>query len=228
MSMMVAKTFGATAITITGAVLCVLPCPPLDAPPSPPRAPVADINGDRLDVAETLGATGTVNVKGLSPQLASEAIRKTQGMPADVTIDACGFNTAFQAGLLSTAPGGTMCMVGLGQDMVSLPLAEATVREVTLVGVFRYRHTYGLASLRALQYHSPARSNHQVVFPLCFPRTQLPHMHQAHCRRSGGCKAPHHPPLHGCTRRDCQRSELPTHPTTLPMCLLMMTSNESQ
>ena len=174
-------------------------------------------------MAKTLGATGTVNVTGLSPQQASEAIRKTQGMPADVTIDACGFNTAFQAGLLSTTPGGTMCMVGLGQDMVSLPLAEATVREVTLVGVFRYRHTYGLASLRT---DSPTRSN-QVVFPLCFPCTQLPHMHQAHCRRSGGCKAPHHAPLHCCTRRDCQRSELPTHPTTLLMCLLMVTSNES-
>lgn len=149
-------------------MLCCVCCPaPLDAPPSPPRAPVTDINGDRLDVAKTLGATGTVNVKGLSPQQASEAIRKSQGMPADVTIDACGFNTAFQAGLLSTAPGGTMCMVGLGQDMVSLPLAEATVREVTLVGVFRYRHTYGLASLRALT------AQRVPTTKLCFPFASL-------------------------------------------------------
>ena len=42
---------------------------------------------------------------------------------------------------MATVAGGTLCMVGMGQDKVELPLAEASIREINLVGIFRYRDT---------------------------------------------------------------------------------------
>ena len=53
----------------------------------------------------------------------------------------CGFSSAFQTGIMATVAGGTLCMVGMGQDKVELPLAEASIREINLVGIFRYRDT---------------------------------------------------------------------------------------
>ena len=35
-----------------------------------------------------------------------------------------------------------MVLVGMGKPMISLPLLEASIREVDLLGVFRYRFTY--------------------------------------------------------------------------------------
>ena len=141
-SLLVAKAFGATQVVVT------------------------DVAEARLEMAKRLGAT-PVNVSKMSPSESAAAIRKACGA-ADVTIDACvgrddsgfscvsasraclsmnenrcGFSSAFQTGIMSTAPGGTMCMVGMGQETVGLPLAEATVREINLVGIFRYRDTYG-------------------------------------------------------------------------------------
>lgn len=43
--------------------------------------------------------------------------------------------------LQATCPGGTLMLVGLGSEMVSVPLVHAAIREVDIKGVFRYCNT---------------------------------------------------------------------------------------
>ncbi len=42
----------------------------------------------------------------------------------------------------STAPGGRIMLIGMGNPIQTLPISAAALREVDLVGVFRYANTY--------------------------------------------------------------------------------------
>lgn len=42
----------------------------------------------------------------------------------------------------STGPGGKIMIIGMGTPIQTLPLSAAALREVDLVGVFRYANTY--------------------------------------------------------------------------------------
>ena len=64
------------------------------------------------------------------------------GEGPEVTIDCTGRESSLQTALLATAPGGRVCVVGMAQDTVSVPLVVAAAREVDVVGVFRYANTY--------------------------------------------------------------------------------------
>ncbi|GBG79680.1 hypothetical protein CBR_g29945 [Chara braunii] len=63
---------------------------------------------------------------------------------ADVVIDCVGMERTMTAAIAITRPAGRVCMVGLAQAEMKLPIASACVREVDIVGVFRYCHTYPL------------------------------------------------------------------------------------
>lgn len=43
--------------------------------------------------------------------------------------------------LQATCSGGTLMLVGLGSEMVNVPLVHAAIREVDIKGVFRYCNT---------------------------------------------------------------------------------------
>nr|KAF6388998.1 sorbitol dehydrogenase [Myotis myotis] len=45
----------------------------------------------------------------------------------------------------ATCPGGTLMLVGLGSEMVNVPLVHAAIREVDIKGVFRYCNTWPMA-----------------------------------------------------------------------------------
>jgi L-iditol 2-dehydrogenase len=42
----------------------------------------------------------------------------------------------------STKPGGRIMLIGMGNPIQTLPISAAALREVDLVGVFRYANTY--------------------------------------------------------------------------------------
>jgi len=78
---------------------------------------------------------------------------------ADVTFDCTGKEICMQAGLYvslqlwidrkpaanitkATRPGGKLVMVGMGTPIQTLPMSASHLKEVDIVGVFRYANTY--------------------------------------------------------------------------------------
>lgn len=119
---MTARAFGASHVTLT------------------------DVNVGRLAFAAQHGmAHATVHVAGLSPQEAAAKVKQAAGGPANVVIECCGFTQAVQTAIYSSAPGAAVVLVGMGSNEVALPLLEASVREVDLRPVFRYRNAYPAA-----------------------------------------------------------------------------------
>lgn len=45
----------------------------------------------------------------------------------------------------SAKPGGKVLIIGMGTPIMTLPMSAAALREVDLIGVFRYANTYGKA-----------------------------------------------------------------------------------
>lgn len=58
------------------------------------------------------------------------------------TFECTGVESCMQTAMYATAPGGKVLVIGMGTPVQTLPVAAASLREVDLVGVFRYAHTY--------------------------------------------------------------------------------------
>ncbi|KAF2790008.1 GroES-like protein [Melanomma pulvis-pyrius CBS 109.77] len=61
---------------------------------------------------------------------------------SDVTFDCTGKEICMQAGLYSTRPGGKLIMVGMGTPIQTLPMSAAHLKEIDIIGIFRYANTY--------------------------------------------------------------------------------------
>ncbi|RAL62120.1 hypothetical protein DID88_002606 [Monilinia fructigena] len=61
---------------------------------------------------------------------------------ADLTFECTGKEICMQTAIYSTKPGGKVIMVGMGTPIQTLPLSAAHLREVDILGVFRYANTY--------------------------------------------------------------------------------------
>lgn len=48
-----------------------------------------------------------------------------------------------QTAIKAARSGGRVVLVGMGQEQMSVPLVEASVREVDILGSFRYCNTVG-------------------------------------------------------------------------------------
>lgn len=111
-----------------------------------PRVVVVDVDEHRLGVARALGAAAAVRV---SPDPADvpgevERVRAAMGAEVDVTLDCAGFSKTVATALQATRPGGKVCLVGMGHNEMTVPLTSAAIREVDVVGVFRYKDTWPL------------------------------------------------------------------------------------
>ena len=96
-----------------------------------------------------------------------------------MSLDCAGFSKALATALEATRPGGRVCLVGMGHsEMTAVPLASAAIREVDVVGVFRYRDTWplfidflrsGKVDVRALITHRFGFSQREVeeAFEVC-------------------------------------------------------------
>ncbi|KAI0840878.1 GroES-like protein [Hypoxylon sp. FL0890] len=61
----------------------------------------------------------------------------------DVTFECTGKETCMHTSLYATRPGGKVIMVGMGTPIQTLPMSAAHLREVDILGIFRYANTYG-------------------------------------------------------------------------------------
>lgn len=101
---------------------------------------VHDIDPDRLKVAKELGADRVhVSHVQADPKIIAH------GIDADVCIDATGVESAIKTCIYGAKRGGVVVVVGMGEPEVSMPLLDASIREVDLRGVFRYCNTYPTA-----------------------------------------------------------------------------------
>lgn len=60
----------------------------------------------------------------------------------DVTFECTGKEVCMHTSLYATKPGGKVIMVGMGTPIQTLPLSVAHLREVDILGIFRYANTY--------------------------------------------------------------------------------------
>ncbi|KAI0022732.1 sorbitol dehydrogenase [Xylariomycetidae sp. FL0641] len=67
----------------------------------------------------------------------------------DVVFECTGKEACVQASVYAARPGGRVALVGMGTPVQTLPVSAAQLREVDLVGVFRYANTYA-AGIRLL------------------------------------------------------------------------------
>ena len=98
---------------------------------------VSDVNPHRLQLAGELGATGVVDA-GSQPLTES-------GFEPDVLLECSGHPAATQEGIRSVARAGHVVLVGMGGDVLSLPLSRVQEYELVVTGTFRYAHTWPAA-----------------------------------------------------------------------------------
>lgn len=99
---------------------------------------VTDVAPERLELAEKMGATRTMNV-------AEEPLDEA-GIQADALIECSGNPRALGDGIRSVRPAGVAVVVGMGpNEETEVPLAYVQTREVWVTGTFRYANTYPAA-----------------------------------------------------------------------------------
>ncbi|KAK5139292.1 hypothetical protein LTR04_003714 [Oleoguttula sp. CCFEE 6159] len=60
----------------------------------------------------------------------------------DAVFECTGVPSCLQAAIYAARPGGRVMLIGMGTPIQTLPISAAALREVDLVGVFRYANTY--------------------------------------------------------------------------------------
>lgn len=72
-------------------------------------------------------------------------ITNLMGFQPDICMDACGDVAAQRVALQVTRNGGVVMIVGIGDDIATLPLTQALMREVDVRGTISINNTYGIA-----------------------------------------------------------------------------------
>ncbi|OCK80091.1 sorbitol dehydrogenase-like protein [Lepidopterella palustris CBS 459.81] len=120
---------------------------------------IADIDGGRVDFAVKNGFAHrgyTVPMKRgrnveenleIAKETAADVgkVLKTSGGPVvefDAVFECTGVPSCVQAAIYANRPGGKVMLIGMGTPIQTLPISAAALREVDLVGVFRYANTY--------------------------------------------------------------------------------------
>ncbi|KAK5945718.1 hypothetical protein PMZ80_002926 [Knufia obscura] len=123
---------------------------------------VADIDAPRLKICEGLGGgkfgikTFLIPKKAPLPTIEENLATATElaaqisafaGLPAgfDRVYECTGVPPCVQLGIFASTPGGKLVLVGMGNPVQTLPLGAAALREVDIIGVFRYANCYPAA-----------------------------------------------------------------------------------
>jgi len=101
---------------------------------------VVDLAADRLDLAQKLGATHTLNSTGANPLDRIQEL--TSGRGADLAFEAVGVSSTVDLALLSLRKGGSAILVGNVAPKVDFPLQVAVTREISVFGSCASRGEY--------------------------------------------------------------------------------------
>ncbi|WP_121610003.1 NAD(P)-dependent alcohol dehydrogenase [Mesobacillus foraminis] len=103
-----------------------------------------DLEQSRLDVAKEMGATHTINLR--EENLKEKVNEYTNGTGTDLAIETAGSPKAVQGTIESVRKGGRVAIVGMSpQDEVPVSVSKIIDKEIDMVGIFRYHHTYPMA-----------------------------------------------------------------------------------
>jgi len=107
---------------------------------------ITDQVAQRLEVAKKLGADFTVNVGGKSDE---EIIKEIQsfrpGEEPNICYECTGTESACRLSLKATARGGVVTLVGQGPSLITVPFVTIGMRELDVLGIFRYANSYPTA-----------------------------------------------------------------------------------
>lgn len=100
----------------------------------------------RLEVAKKLGVTGVIGIKKEDSE--DDLVRKIHqvlGGPADRVLECTGSQPGMRISIKATRNAGRICLVGLGNKDVQLPMVDAISREIDITTCMRYNHDYPAA-----------------------------------------------------------------------------------
>ena len=100
--------------------------------------PLSSYSGisDRLDGAKAVAADVLAVAR---PEL---HVEDDEDEGVDLSFECTGKEACMQTALYATKPGGKVIMVGMGTPIQTVPLSAAHLREVDILGIFRYANTY--------------------------------------------------------------------------------------
>ena len=123
---------------------------------------IADIDAPRLEIAAAM-AGGRFKLKTFlipkkaPPASTDEALSNAESLAKEVgavggleagfdrVFECTGVPPCVQLGIYAATAGGKMILVGMGSPVQTLPLGAAALREVDIIGVFRYANCYPAA-----------------------------------------------------------------------------------
>ncbi len=97
---------------------------------------VTDLDEKRLQLAEEMGATCTVEVG--KDDMLQTVLRLSEGWGAELAIDAVGSPAVRKEAAAALAPGGTLGLVGLGKGETTIDFLPVVNRELILRGSYCY------------------------------------------------------------------------------------------
>ncbi|XP_059160017.1 sorbitol dehydrogenase-like [Physella acuta] len=103
---------------------------------------VTDIDQSRLDFIKNIGAGVTVTVGAETPEVTSQNVKQSLGRDADVAIECSGDQRGVANVIYSTKHTGKVVIAGFGDVTTSVPLVEATLKQLDLRGMIRFANNY--------------------------------------------------------------------------------------
>ncbi len=104
---------------------------------------VVDVQPDRLEMAKKLGATHVINPR---EQNVDEVVEQLMPGGCDVVMEAAGAVATCQMATRLPHKGGRVVFVGMpGVDEIPMNMLDIIVKELDVMGMFRYSNVYGEA-----------------------------------------------------------------------------------
>jgi len=143
------------------------------------RIIAVDLEDNRLELAEKLGAAATINAKGKDVAQEIAALCGPDGV--DMVVEAAGTTQTIQLTTKLVRRGGRVVWIGLpGETEIPIDISEVIDKEADIRGVFRYANVYaqairlitkGLIDVAALLTHNYTLDNVEEALNLAHTRS---------------------------------------------------------